>query len=58
MEWKGLEGKRIFVILKSGHNYTGKVISQDEEFIRIIDKFGVSITFNTSEIKILKEEEK
>lgn len=56
MDWKGLEGKRIFIILKSGHNYSGKVISSDDSFITIIDKLGVKVTFSTSEIKVLKEE--
>ena len=56
MDWKGLEGKRIFIILKSGHNYTGKVISSDSTFITIIDKLGIKVTFSTSEIKVLKEE--
>ena len=58
MDWKGLIGKRIFVVLKSGHNYTGEVTSCDEDFITIIDKFNVNVTLNTDEIKVLKEGEK
>jgi len=56
MEWSDWIGKRIFLILNSNHNYSGKVIDADEHFISIIDKFGVKINISTSEIKIIKDE--
>jgi hypothetical protein len=56
LEWSEWKGKRIFLILNSNHNYSGKVIDADDKFISIIDKFGSRININTSEIKIIKEE--
>jgi len=58
MEWKEWIGKRIFLILNSNHNYTGEVIDADENFISIIDKFGIKISINISDIKIIKEEDR
>jgi small nuclear ribonucleoprotein (snRNP)-like protein len=63
MEWKDWEGKRIFVQLKSGGVYSGKVIDVDESanpivFITITDKYGEKVTFVQSEIiKIVEERE-
>ena len=55
MDWKELIGKRIFVVLKSGHIYNGTVVFADDNFITIIDKMQERVTINSSEIKILKE---
>jgi len=61
MEWNDWNGKDIFVQLKSGGRYTGKVIdiddtSKDLIFITMIDKFGERVTFVNSEIiKIVEE---
>jgi len=61
MEWKEWQGKRIFVQLKSGGVYSGKVIDIDNSanpiiFITIIDKFGERVSFVNSEIiKIVEE---
>lgn len=56
MEWGYLVGKRIFVVLKSNHNYKGNVISVNGDFITIIDKFGEKVTINSKEIYVLKED--
>ena len=63
MEWKEWLGKRIFVELKSGGVYSGKVIDVDISnnnsliiFISIKDKFGDLVTFAHSEILKIKEE--
>ncbi len=47
---KKLKGKNIFVILKSGRVYSGKVNSIDEGMIDMTDKFNQEILFNSSEI--------
>ena len=61
MEWKDWIGKKIFVQLKSGSVYSGKVIDVDEKspplvFLTITDKFGEKVTFVQSEIIKIKEE--
>ena len=64
MEWKEWIGKRIFVQLKSGGCYTGKVIDVDDAapplyFFKIIDKFGEEVVLVHSEIiKIVEEKER
>lgn len=63
MEWKEWMDKTIFVQLKNGGCYSGKVIDVDDSsspliFISIIDKFGERVTFVHSEIvKIVEEGE-
>lgn len=61
MEWKDWIGKKIFVQLKSGGVYSGKIIDIDEApnpsvFITILDKFGNKVVFINTEIVKLKEE--
>jgi len=63
MEWKDWKGKTIFVQLKSGGVYTGKVIDVDTNsksiiFFTIIDKFGEKVTFVHSEIIKIVEKKK
>lgn len=62
MEWQDWKNKKVFVQLKSGGVYSGRVIDVDisEEpkliWFVIIDKFGEKITFVHSEIiKIVEE---
>jgi len=63
MDWKDWNGKRIFVQLKSGSIYSGKiqeVTDADEQgviFIFLIDKFGDKVIFSVSEILKIKEEQ-
>ncbi len=63
MEWKEWIGKKIFVQLRSGGVYTGKIIEVDNLsntvdvfFITIIDKFNKKVVFVTSEIIKISEE--
>ena len=64
MEWKKeWNGKTIFVKLKTGAVYTGKVVDVDDSdkqivFLTIVDKFGQKVTFVHSEIIKIKEEGK
>lgn len=52
----GLEGKKIYVILKTGRFYSGVVKSIDDNFITMIDKYGEIVMFSKSEISSLEEE--
>lgn len=63
MDWKYWNGQRIFVQLKSGAVYSGKVIDVDDSnkesiFLTLIDKFGQRVSFVQTEIIKIKEEEK
>lgn len=61
MDWKEWIGKIVFVKLKGGGVYSGKVVDVDDSskpliFITLIDKFGKDVTFEHSEIiKIVEE---
>jgi hypothetical protein len=61
MIWKEWIGKSIFVQLRKGGVYSGKVLDIGKEgditFITILDKFNNKVTFSTSEILKLTEEE-
>jgi len=59
--WKRYLSKKVFIILKSKRQYSGKVIEVDDSnnpliFITIIDKFNNKITFAHSEIDLMQEE--
>jgi hypothetical protein len=62
MDWKDWNGKHIFVKLKTGGVYTGEVIEVDDTgggliFIVLKDKFGKLVSFVTTEIVKIVEEE-
>jgi len=61
--WKNWEGKNIFLKTKSDRCYSGKVVEVDENdklngiiFLTIVDKFDKRVTFVTSEIVLIQEE--
>jgi len=63
MDWKFWNGKRVFVQLRTGAVYSGKIIDVDISngeliWITIFDKFGEKISFVHTEIIKIKEEEK
>lgn len=62
IEWKG---KKIFVVLENGRNYSGEVIEiftqkeisgEEFTFMKILDKFKNYVCFKVSEIKLIEEE--
>ena len=62
MEWMEYEGRKVFLRLRNGRVYSGKVISVDDSakpliFLTINDKFNRHVTFAISEIVEIKEEE-
>ena len=58
--WKYWIGKKVYVILKSGRIYQGKIIEVEDRnpllFLTMIDKLGSRVTFLNSEIDVLQEE--
>ena len=63
MEWKGYIGKEVFLRLKKGDCYTGRIIDVDDSaypliFITLIDKYQKSILFVPEEISKIVEERK
>jgi len=48
-------GKRVRLILLSGFHYSGKIISEDETHLKIIDKFGNEVLICKSQIQVLEE---
>ena len=59
--WKYWDGRKVFLRLKNGRVYSGRIESVDDSdlkiiFISMIDKFNKKITFVVSEILEIKEE--
>ena len=59
--WKYWDGRKVFLRLKNGRVYSGKINNVDDSdkniiFISLIDKFDKKITFVHSEIIEIKEE--
>ena len=60
MDWKGMEGKQVFIRTKHDKFYNGKISSVDVSpsliWISLLDKFGDKIILVHSEIVEIKEE--
>lgn len=60
--WKDYEGKRVFIKLKNGREYSGKVLEIKDKgncsIIIILDKFNRRVGFYDSEISVMEEEGK
>ena len=59
--WKYYEGKKVFIKLKNGRQYSGTIHEIDNNslpliWIVLIDKFNSRITFSTGEIEVIQEE--
>ena len=54
---KNFIGKWVYVLLKSGRHYSGKITSIENDTISFIDKFNNLVLFNISEISSIEEEE-
>ena len=59
--WRYWDGRKVFLRLKNGRVYSGKIDRVDDSdktiiFISMIDKFSKKITFVVSEILEIKEE--
>lgn len=61
--WKKYQGKRVYVQLKSGREYSGVVIECEESFgtdafLVLKDKFDNNVGFRVSEIKLIEVQSK
>jgi small nuclear ribonucleoprotein (snRNP)-like protein len=56
MEWSSWLNKQVFIQLKKGDCYTGSVLSIDENFVVVLDKFNERVGLALSEISKIKEE--
>lgn len=54
--WKKYEGKRVFIKLKNGREYTGMVLETNSIWIAIKDKFGQRVTINKEELALIEGE--
>lgn len=57
--WNNYDGKKVFIILKNGRRYSGKVSvdsSGDLVWFHLIDKFDMNVSFNVGEIETIQEE--
>ena len=51
---KDLIGRRIFVVLKSGRNYTGTIESIEDKLVHLTDKFNLPVYFSIEDISSLE----
>jgi len=63
LEFERWNGKKVFIILNSNNRnnknivYSGVVKNVGNNFITITDKYNMEIMINTTEIKVIKEED-
>ena len=60
--WKKYVGKNVYLILKSGRQYSGKILEIEDVgngliFISMNDNKNHLVTFTSSEIEVIQEEE-
>ena len=51
-----MEGKKVYLELANRRKYTGTIISINENFIILNDKFGKEVWVNKKDVTILQEE--
>ena len=51
------EGARVQIILSNNFSYTGVILSEDNFFIVIKDKFGERVSIGKKDIQVIKEVE-
>lgn len=47
-------GQRVRIILMGNFHYSGKILDEDENSIKILDKFGSEVTLAKSNIVVLE----
>jgi len=53
---KLFEGKKVYIVLKSGRRYTCIVNSEDKDGFSIIDKFGKHVYISKTSVEFIEEE--
>ena len=56
MNWIEWTNKKIYIVLKNGRIYTGQIISYDDGWFHIIDKFNKNISLQVSQIEVIQED--
>ena len=57
MEWQEWIGRKVFIKLIDGTVFTfSTIVSFDEPFLTITDKFGKQVSINTNNISRMREE--
>lgn len=57
MEWQEWIGRKVFIKLIDGTVFTfSNIVSFDEPFLTITDKFGKQVSINTNNISRMREE--
>ena len=51
----GYEKKKVLLVLKNGYNYTGKTLEFNEETIKILDKFNLTVKLDIDSISVIEE---
>lgn len=47
-------GQKVRILMKSGLHFSGVVISEENQFLQIRDKYGKDVRLNNLEISILE----
>ena len=54
-EKKRFDGKKVYIRLNSGRNYTGIITNQDTNFIYLLDKYSVNVALSIKDIEVIEE---
>lgn len=52
---EGYKNKLVNIHLTNNYNFTGKVLEEDNDHIKIIDKYNNKVMINKNNIMIIKE---
>jgi len=56
MDWEDWIGKRVYIILKGERRYQGTVLSIDDNFIKLRDKFEKEVVISLTDIAVIQNE--
>jgi len=54
--WKKYKGKKVFIKLKNGREYSGRVSNVSDGWIAFEDKFKQNVKVKIDEISVIEEE--
>lgn len=55
-KFKELEGKKVFIELKTGRRYSGVIQTVENDFVKILDKYKMLVYIDSDEIRVCQEE--
>jgi len=56
MDWHDWIGKRVYIILKGERRYQGIVLTVDDDFIKLRDKFEKEVVISLTDIAVIQNE--